>query len=482
MLTQLRKLAQHSLLYSLVNALTKFINFLLLPLYTGVLTQAEYGVQDLVLTTISLLWIFCMLSMDAAAHRWYWDSEDIVQRKRTISSWTWLLFLLAVFMSGQIWMLSDQLAQWIVDDANAGVFFRIAAIGQFLFSILPNVTWNWLRLQHRPRTLMWFTLLGSFINIGATYIMLVPLNLGIFGLFWAAFISQGTSSLVAIFLLGDWINPRYFMFSRLKEMLRYSLPLVPASLAYWVVSLSDRYFVQAYGNNDDVGVYSVGVRLATVVVLLTMGFQQAWGPLSMSVYLKPEANRIYAMVLLIYTWLGCLLCLGLTLFSPNFVLLATAGGKWIDAAPIIGPMAFSFVMTGLAYIAGLGLEIKKMSVPAATGYIFAALLNIGLNFLLVPRFGKIGSAWATLISQICIPLYLFYKSQQVYPIPYPFKSSVLLFGFAFLLSFGPNFFSVSITTSGTLLKMAIWAGFAMVIFVIRPDLIKQTLQLVRRRT
>nr|MCW1968824.1 oligosaccharide flippase family protein [Anaerolineae bacterium] len=361
MVSQLRKLAGHSLIYSLVNALTKFINFLLLPLYTRLLSESEYGTQDLVLTTISLIGIVSVLGMDAAGHRWYWDSEDPILRKRTISSWVWCQLSVTFIFATVILLLADVFAAHIIENQSAALYFRLAAIGQFLLSALPDILRNWLRLQQRPQTMMFFTLGTSLLAILTTVLFVAGFRWGLFGVFAAPLLSQGVATIIAIWLMGDWLNPKYASWAHLRGMLRYSLPLVPASLAFWVVSLSDRYFVQAYGSTDDVGLYSVGARLATVVVLLTTGFQQAWGPFSMSIRQRPDANKTYAQVLLLYVWLGCALCLALTLFAPNFVLLATAGGRWIDAAPVIGPLAFSFVMIGLQAIAGLGLEITKKS-------------------------------------------------------------------------------------------------------------------------
>ncbi|MBU6359774.1 MAG: oligosaccharide flippase family protein [Chloroflexi bacterium] len=471
MFSQLRKLAGHSLMYSLVNALTKFINFLLLPLYTRLLTESEYGTQDLVLTTLSLIGIISVLGMDAAGHRWYWDSEDLTLRKRTIASWTWCQLSITFVFALIIWAMADVLATAIIENRSAALYFRLAAIGQFMFSALPDILRNWLRLQQRPKTMMFFTLGTSLLAILTTIVFVAGFKWGLFGVFAAPLLSQGVATLIAIALFGDWINPKYVSLPHLRGMLRYSLPLVPASLAFWVVSLSDRYFVQAYGSTDEVGLYSVGARLATVVVLLTTGFQQAWGPFSMSIRQRPDANKTYAQVLLIYVWLGCLLCLGLTLFAPNFVLLATAGGRWVDAAPVIGPLAFSFVMIGLQAIAGLGLEIKKKSISMASAFILAAFLNIIFNFLLVPTFGKVGSAWATLLAQSVIPIMLFYQSQRAYPIPYPFGTVFLLFGIAFVAAFAGSNIQLPNSNLTLLLKIAIWLGFGLLAIGLKPQML-----------
>jgi O-antigen/teichoic acid export membrane protein len=124
-------------------------------------------------------------------------------------------------------------------------------------------------------------------------------------------------------------------------------------------------------------------------------------------------------------WIGGAISAALSLFAPEILrLLATA--RYAGASTVVGILAMSYVMIGLTYIAATGPSIAKRTGPTGVAMVSAAVLNVILNVALVPVFGKVGSAVATLLAQSLTPIYLFYRSQQLYHIPYRFRAGVLL--------------------------------------------------------
>lgn len=107
----------------------------------------------------------------------------------------------------------------------------------------------------------------------------------------------------------------------------------------------------------------------------------------------------------------------------------------------------------------------------ASAFILAAFLNIIFNFLLVPTFGKVGSAWATLLAQSVIPIMLFYQSQRAYPIPYSFGTVFLLFGIAFVAAFAGSNIQLPNSNLTLLLKIAIWLGFGLLAIGLKPQML-----------
>jgi O-antigen/teichoic acid export membrane protein len=215
-------------------------------------------------------------------------------------------------------------------------------------------------------------------------------------------------------------------------MLRYAIPLIPASIAFWIVNLSSRYFIQAYSTTSEVGVYQLGANIAMIMAIITTAFQQAWGPFGLSIYKQPEAQIVYANVFLIYVWLTVSLGTALAIFAPE-IIYVFATSDYIGASTIVGILAFGYVFIGLNYIANTGPAIVKDMRPFGRAAIIAAVINISLNLLLVPILGKTGSAISTLISLAFISIFVFYKSQHLYPIPYRFNAAISLFALGFFL-------------------------------------------------
>ena len=414
----LRQLASESLVYGLAGVVSSLIGIVLVPVYTRIFSPVQYGVLSLISGTIAVVAIFAVLALDSSAHRWFWDSEETADRKKTIASWVWCQLAVSSLLALGIIASAKRLATALSAGPEAVTLFYLAALALPL-SGLVSVTTNWLRMQRRPWVTMSVSLGMSLLTIGLTIALVVVAHLGLRGIFMAQAAGAALGAVAAVILLRDWLNPRHFDPARLKAMLSYALPLVPASLAIWVVGFSGRFFVQGFADTAEVGLFQVGASVATVAALATGAFQQAWGPFALSIHKQDEAREVYAAVFLAYVFLGCVLAAGLALLAPEAIrLLATE--RYVGASSVVGLLALNHVVVGLGYIAGLGLAVVRQTRPTGIAVVVAAVVTIGLNFALVPSFGKVGAALAILGGQIVIPAYLFRRAQAAYPIPYRF--------------------------------------------------------------
>ena len=427
MRSRLRALAGESLIYGLSGVIARFLTIFLVPVYTRLFTPEDYGVLSLVGSSIAMVSIFVGLGLDNAAHRWFWDTEDELDRRTTIASWAWCQLLVAFVFGLATFVAAGPLARSIVGRADARLYFQIAAITLPL-NVLGVVLNNWLRMHRRAWATTLYALGTTLLTILLTLLFVVALRWGLVGVYAAQAIGLAVGSVVAAIMLREWIAPGLFDRQRLRTMLRYAMPLIPAAVAYWVVGFADRYFVKAYTTTAEVGLYSVGSSLAGGVALVTGAFQQAWGPFAFSIHQQTDARRTYAAVFLVYLWFGGAISAALSLFAPEILrLLATA--RYAGASTVVGILAMSYVMIGLTYIAATGPSIAKRTGPTGVAMVSAAVLNVVLNVALVPIFGKVGSAIATLLAQSLTPIYLFYRSQQLYHIPYRFAAGASIVAF-----------------------------------------------------
>lgn len=423
----LKQLASESLIYGLSGVVASFLNLLLLPFFTRAFSPEDYGVIGLVTTTVTLLTIFVALGMDSAAGRWYWDTEEIPERKKTIASWIWLQLGISTALALALFSLGDLASMTLLGRKDAGVYFRLGALTLPL-GVLSGVAVGWMRLERRPFATVAFSLVTSLVNVFAALTLVFHFHTGISGIFWAQILAFLLGSVVAAFLMRDWANPGWFHWSRTSEMLAYALPLIPGSLAFWVVNLSGRYFVQGYSTTAEVGLFQVGSGIATAVALVTGAFQQAWGPFALSIHKQPDSRQVYADTFLLYLWGTCFLSVILSLFSREILGIFTTKA-YLGADRVICILSFNYVLIGLNYIAVLGSTIMKSIKPYGFAILVSGCFAILLNFLLVPRYGKEGAALATLLSQLFVPVYVFYRSQRDFPIPYRFGAGAFIFLF-----------------------------------------------------
>lgn len=424
MLKYLKQLASESMIYGFAGVAARLLSIVLVPLYTRHFSPDAYGVLSLVTATMAMVTIFATLALDNSAHRWFWETESLSDRKRTIASWAWCQGTVALTFAIVLTLTAGGLSQLLLGDRTGAIYFQLAGWAIPL-AVCNKVAIGWLRMKRRPLSTVVVTLSASGVAVLFIVLLVVVFGRGLRGVFEAQLIAAVLSALVSLALLRDWVNPRHFDGARLKEMLRYAVPLIPAGVAFWVNSMADRYFVQAYAGPTEVGLYQVGFSLAAVVALGTTAFQQAWGPFALSIHKQDDAPGVYAAALLGYLWIACLGASAVSILAPEALRIFTTE-DYYDAWTVVPLLAFSYVMVGLTYIASVGASIAKTTAPVGVAVTVAAVVNLLLNFLLTPHWGREGAALATLVSQALVPLYLFVVTRRLFPIPYRFGTAAAL--------------------------------------------------------
>jgi O-antigen/teichoic acid export membrane protein len=474
MFKYLRQLASESLIYGLAGTLTRFITVFLVPLYTRALTPENYGVMSLVRNTTTLMGIVASLALDSAAHRFYWDTEDIEERKSTIACWTWSWLALAGAAATIVVVSAPTLAVKMTGTTQAVDALRLAAIS-VPFGVLGVVYANRARMQRRPWTVTIYAMVSSLVTVILSALFVLVLRQGIRGVFLAQFIVYFLTTLVLAVLLRDWIHPGLFKWNRLKKMVRYAVPLIPAVVSWWVIDVIDRYFLRVYSTTAEVGLYDIGYSIAAVVALGTAAFQQAWTPFALSIQNVADSRRVYANTLVAFTWVGSVACVGASLFAPEALRLLTTK-SYYGASSVVPLLAFSYFSLGAAYITSLGVVVKKQTVSMGMAITIAAALNILLNFWLVPPYGKDGAALATLLSYAFVPVYMYYRSQKVYPIPYSFgkAGAIVLVAVAIILIGGVwTFQNVWVSVVTKLLLLSLFVPLLLAVQIVTFAQVKQ---------
>lgn len=424
MLRYAKRLASESLIYGVSGVISRLLFVFLVPVYTRVFSPEEYGEMGLVLTGMAVVSIFAALALDNAAHRWFWESEHTEDRQTTMSSWAWCHLLVASGFALLLTATAPLLAERLLDRRGAAPLIVLSAWALPL-TVFSSVVTNWFRLQRRAWATVLFTIATSVSSVGFALLLVVHWRRGVRGVFEGQLLSAAVASAVALVVMRGWLDPRRVRLARLLEMLRYGLPLIPAAVAFWAVALLDRWFVQHYTSTAEVGLYQVGAAVAGVVALGTTAFQQAWGPFALSIHRDADARRFYATALLLYLWVACAGATAVSLFAPEILHVFTTSA-YTGAAGVVGLLAFGYVMMGLSYVASVGPSIVRLTAPIGIAATAAAVANVALNFLLVPRLGKQGAALATLVAQGVVPVYLFWRGQKRYPIPYRFGAAFMI--------------------------------------------------------
>jgi O-antigen/teichoic acid export membrane protein len=431
----LRQLTKESVIYGFSGAMTAIVGIVLVPLYTKTFAPEQYGIIDIVTSTMNVLTILAVLGLDNSAHRWYWQHDDEQERRRTVATWAWSNIATNTFVGALIFAFAPVIARLLSSSVANADYFRLGALTLPL-GALAIVTSGWLRMRRQPYLAVVFTVTTNLAIVAMSILFVKFLHWGLHGVMWGLIAGDVAVTLMGLWLLRDVLRPGLFDSALLPEMLRYSMPLLPAALAGWAITGAGRYFLlylTGTQGQHNVGLYAAGSKVATIAFLVTVAFQTAWGPFAMSLHKRVEAQQVYAGAMLLYVWVMGLLATAITLFARDILRVVTKP-EYFSAEPVIGLLAFSFIFIGLKFISSIGLNIVKDTRPIGLAVSIAFIAFVGFALVLVPRYGIVGAALSTLLSQALIPLYLFQRAQRQYPVPYKFGTAGLILFIAALAS------------------------------------------------
>jgi O-antigen/teichoic acid export membrane protein len=425
-LLRIKSLAKDSLIYGTAGIISRMITIFLVPVYTRIFLPSDYGVINLINVTFFLAGIISVFALDNATARWVYDTNEENDKKRSVASWFWFQLILTVGLV-IILISSGSLFRSYLIKVPVTDFWEIWLLPCFtlITNILPNLIWNWYRFNRKPKATLIFVLSQSLLTVCLTIAFVVFLKWGIKGVYAALFISSFLFSVVALLQLKDWIAWKFFDKKRLFEMIRFSVPMIPAALAFWLINSTNSYFLLYFKDQSEVGLFSVGVSLASGVTLFTGAFTQAWGPFAFSIMNEPDAKKTYANVFLTFGVICSIILLFMFLFSPELLYILTTP-QYYQAAWVASILSINIILIAFTYIAVIGTSIVKNTTHYSTGVILGSFVTIILNFVFIPFWGKEGSAVATVLAQLIVPVYIFYQAQKLYYINYNFKIVTLV--------------------------------------------------------
>ena len=412
---QITKLASHSVIYGLGGYLDKFIGFLLIPLYTRFLVPADYGILALLSIVSSLGFIFLNLGQSSALFRSYFD-HDAEEGRQTVISTALLLtlsyclpFLLccALYARGiSILLLGDPRYVSLVMLVGVTIVARV----------LLRIPFALLRAQEKSLRYSILSVTKGFLQIGLSLIFVIALQQGVFGVLLGNFGSEAVFCLVLV--AGTLWQIRKWRFSRKTawDLLSFGLPLVPAGMAGFMLNLSDRYFLKLYGTLHDVGLYSLGYRMGEIIWEVVWAMQLAYPQFVLANEKSSQASHLYARVFTYYfAGLGFVV-LALSVYAHEIVRVMAAP-QYQEAYRVVPLIALGQLFRGFVFIGPVGLTLKRKTTYHALIAAIAAAVNLGMNYLLIPRYGMMGAAVATAVGFGVQSLLITGVSQRFYPVP-----------------------------------------------------------------
>jgi O-antigen/teichoic acid export membrane protein len=418
MLAKIKHTLKHTAIYSLGNLGAKLIGLLLLPIYTEYLSPSQYGVLSILEITSQFAVAVLSLKLASGMLRWCSQENDEKKRKSIVfTTYITVIFTLLFFNLG-VAPFSGSFSKLLFDTNDLSFYFDILWLWAS-FEILNQTTINLIRFKEKSSLFVLLFLSKLTIILGLNIYFLVFLELGVKGIIISQLIGNLVMFIATIPIILKNINFK-FSYQILIEMSRFSVPLIFSTISMMVLTLSDRYMIRYFLNFSEVGIYSLGYKLASVINLfLIQSFQMGFLPIAYKTFDKPGAPRFFSKVTTYYIYVMVFMALVIVFFSKEVIILfAFSNPNYWVAYTVVPLLTFSFILRGINYVVSLGLHYVKKTKYNGRIVLIAAVVNILLNLVLIPEFGIYGAAYSTIISTFLMMVLFYIFSQKHYPIQY----------------------------------------------------------------
>ena len=393
--------------YAIGNIGSKIITFMMVPLYTYfVHDTSDFGYYDVCLQVCLLLIPFVTLQLRDGAFRFLLDCDDETRRRSIVS------FVSRTLASTLLLSLLVTIVMTLFTD----IHYLGYVFGLLLAMSLQEVHSQVFRGLGNNRAFVAVGILSA-LGIGVFSIILVAgLGWGIKGIFLANIFARILALVMVearVHLLGRYTRWKISTREVGRDIVRYTLPLLPGSLCWWLTGSSDRMFIKFFLSLDVNGVYAVAIRFTGIISTLAIIFYQAWQETAILQYESPDRDRFFSKMFNSYIFLLSAILVGYVfMLKVNYGWLVA--GEYQESLNFIYPLGVSAVIFAIAAFFDMGYQCAKDTKRTLPAIVLAAIVNVVFNFLLIKRLGVYGVIVTQLITYMVLVVYRWHDMKRYF--------------------------------------------------------------------
>ena len=393
-----QKLVGNTAVFAIGSFGAKLISFFLVRLYTGCMSPEEYSTADLLCQAVNVLYPIVSLSMADALIRFGIDKAYDNKKVYTAAMTSAMagLTLLAFFMP-------------LIDSADAFSGYGFILYVYCYCSTFRQLAANFVRARGLVKLFAADGIFSMITTVTCNLIFLLGFDMGVTGYILSTIVSD-IISFVLLTLIADlhkYFDFRYLSGKVFAEMVKYSLPLIPTYILWWITSASDRWFVIALVDSHENGIYSASYKIPTLLMLMTTLFYQAWQMSAIENKDDKGLSKFYGRVYGAYSSLLFIGAAGLILIVKPLTHILVAE-EYITAYKYTPILIIAMIFQCLCQFLSSIYNVRKKSVNSMVTSFAAAAVNIILNLLLIPNYGVYGAAIATAAAYfVCYAIRIF---------------------------------------------------------------------------
>lgn len=427
MLKYVKETFKNSFIYGIGNISVKLVGFVLLPFLTNpkYLSIEDYGALGVFEAVSQILVLLLGLGLYNSLFRWYYEQSEKENKSTffTASALVTVLVLAVVFIS---LLYREKLSLLLFNNTNYQDVLLLVIISTGLQAI-GNLPATLMRLQDRAAFFTSSNLLKLFVTLITTLYYLLVLEEGL----KAIYVGQIAGFTSYIIFLIPYVFKNTIARIHIpvfKEMLGYGISMMIAGAVAASINVLDRFVLNSRSGLVEVGLYSLGYKISSLLKVFVIGsVSMAITPIIFRKINDEDNRRFYTKSMTYYGFVMMICIMVISLFSKEFLKIFTGSTTYWASFAVIPVLAFSMYFVALKEIVVTGLHITKKTSRISLTTAIISSLNLALNFALIPYFGAMGAAIASLLSQACYFGGLFYFSNKVYPIQFEWRKITLMF-------------------------------------------------------
>lgn len=372
-----KKLAGNTLLFAIANFGTKLISFLLVPLYTYTLTKAEYGIVDLILTTISMLSPIFALSIADAVFRYSMDEKEV---SSALTNGLLITFLgsLVVLVITPIFSLFK-------------IPFPLLFSNSLVLSLFVGLLQNYARAAGFERPFAWSGVVSGVVISVANIIFLVRFKMGVKGYMLSIILAYTCVVLYLFLSLKLWkkIDISSISVKKIKKYLQYSIPLIPNAFSWWFTNDANRYFILFFVGASGNGLYAVANKIPSLLNMIYNIFSQAWQMSAVEEF-ESKDGKFYSSILNWSVYILLVISCTLLAFIKTFMHYFVAP-SYYDSWKFVSFLLLAAIFSNIsAFLGTIFLAAKETKSILSTTFL-GMITNLIFNLILIPIFGVNGA-------------------------------------------------------------------------------------------
>lgn len=486
-MSQIKKLAGHTLWYGVPTILSRFLNYLLSILFFGIFKPGAFGVITTLYAYIPFLNILFTYGLETAFFR-FSENKD---RQTVYNTLSVSILVSTVCFTLPLLIFRQQVADFI--ELGSHPEYVVWCAGIVFFDTLSTLPLAMLRLQERPKRFAFIRVMNVLANIILTVIfyLVAPHFKDSFWFSWYnpnmgvgyVLIANFAASIVTFLLLLPQLLKVRYIFSKplWQEIMHYSMPLVVVGFGGMVNEMLSRTvflkvspLAQAEKEHD-LGVFGANYKLAVLITIFIQVFKMAAEPFFFAQSKNRNAPETYARVMKYFILACCFMFLGIALFLDVWKLLLTyKNPEFGEGIHIVPVLAMAQVFLGIYYNQSIWYKLSNKNWIGARITLVGAVITVLLNIWWIPQFGYTGSAWATFVCYAYMMVASYFLGQRHYPVPYQvglLSGYLLLAAALYALHLGASQF-IEVSGLRILLGMAGLGIFSGVVFFRERETIK----------